>query len=164
MSAFFRIFALSLSLILSGCAGLGNRLPVNVNVVGVEPGQGEGMEGRFNVKLRVQNPNEQPIEYDGAYVELYVRGMRLASGVSNERGVVPRFGESVVTLPVTVPVSAMIRQAMGLAASGGNISRLDYEVKGKLSGSLFGGASFQSKGEIGLPSTTPAGTAGQASK
>jgi LEA14-like dessication related protein len=151
MIAIARILLLSVALILSACAGLGPRTPVNVNVVGVEPTQGAGMEGRFLVKLRVQNPNEQPIEFNGAYVELFVRGIRTASGVSDERGVVPRFGESLVTIPVTVPVSALVRQAMSLASASTPIAGIDYEVKGKLSGPLFGGANFQSKGEISLP-------------
>jgi hypothetical protein len=38
---------------------------------------------------------------------------------------------------------------MGL--SGGMPSTLEYEVKGRLSGPLFGGASFSRKGELAMP-------------
>lgn len=154
-SMLVRLCAALVALTLSACSGLTPRAPVNVDVVGVEPGQGQGMEGRFLVKLRVQNPTDKPIEYDGVYVELEVRGIRMASGVSDQRGSVPRFGESVVTVPVSVPLSAVLRQAMSLA--GGNVSRIDYAVKGQLNGPLFGGASFRSKGEFSLPAST-AGT------
>jgi LEA14-like dessication related protein len=112
------------------------------------------MEGRFLVRLRVQNPNEQPIEYDGVALELDVRGSRLASGVSDERGTVPRFGEAVIAVPVSVPATALVRQALGFAT--GDRSKVDYRLRGKLAGPAFGGMSFESSGEI----TLPAGLAG----
>jgi len=65
---------------LGACASPGPSDPVNVSVVGVEPVPGEAMEARFLLKLRVQNPNEQPIDYDGIYVEPDVGGSRLATG------------------------------------------------------------------------------------
>ena len=110
-------------------------------MVGVEPLPSQGMEGRFAVKLRVQNPNENPVEFDGVSVTLDIRGGRLASGVSDVRGTVPRFGETVITVPVTVPVTAMVRQALGFAT--GDRTRLDYELRGRLAGSGFGGVRFE---------------------
>ena len=134
---------------LAACASLTGREPLTVDVVGIEPLPSQGMEGRFAVKLRVQNPNETPVEFDGVSLTLDVRGTRLASGVSDVRGTVPRFGETVITVPVTVPLSAMLRQAMGLAS--GDRSRLDYELRGRLAGPGFGGVRFQSQGELALP-------------
>jgi LEA14-like dessication related protein len=107
------------------------------------------MEGRFLVKLRVQNPNEQALDYDGVSIELDVRGSRLATGVSDARGSVPRFGEAVLEVPVSVPVSAMVRQALGFAT--GDRSRVDYRVRGRLAGPGFGAVSFSSSGELTLP-------------
>jgi LEA14-like dessication related protein len=149
---------LALAALLSACAGLPFGQPLNVNVVGLEPLGGQGMEGRFLVKLRVQNPNEQAINYDGVSIELDVRGNRLASGVSDARGSVPRFGESVLEVPVSVPVSAMVRQALGFAT--GDRNRVDYRVRGRLAGAAFGGVSFSSSGEL----TLPAGLGGAASQ
>ena len=134
---------------LAACASLTGREPLTVDVVGVEPLPGQGMEGRFLVKLRVQNPNEAPVQFDGVSVRLDVRGQRLGSGVSNARGTVPRFGETVLAVPVTVPMSAMIRQAVGFIAGGG--TRLDYELRGRLAGPTFGGVGFSSTGELTLP-------------
>ena len=107
----------------AACASLGGREPLTVDVVGVEPLAGQGMEGRFLVKLRLQNPGETPVDFDGVSVSLDVRGSRLASGVGDVRGTVPRFGETVIAVPVTVPVGAMIRQALGFAS--GDRTRLD---------------------------------------
>jgi LEA14-like dessication related protein len=138
-----------LSTTLVGCAGLAPREPVNVSVVGLEPLPGQGMEGRFLVKLRVQNPNDRPIDYDGVSLELDLRGNRLATGVSDERGTVPRFGESIVQVPVSVPMTALVRQALGFAA--GERARTDYRVRGRLASTGFGGVSFSASGELTLP-------------
>jgi LEA14-like dessication related protein len=134
---------------LAACASLTGREPVSVDVVGLEPLSSQGMEGRFAVKLRVQNPNETAVDFDGVSVTLDVRGTRLASGVSDVRGTVPRFGETVITVPVTVPVTAMLRQALGFAS--GDRTRVDYELRGRLAGPRFGGVSFKSSGELTLP-------------
>jgi LEA14-like dessication related protein len=135
---------------LAACASLAGREPVTVDVVGLEPLPSQGMEGRLLVRLRVQNPNEAPVEFDGVSVTLDVRGSRLASGVSDVRGTVPRFGETVIAVPVTIPVAAMIRQAVGFASGDG--TRLDYELHGRLAASGFGGVRFNSAGELTLPS------------
>ena len=135
-----RPLAFLAALLLAACASLTGREPLTVDVVGLEPLPSQGMEGRFLVKLRVQNPNEAPIEFDGVSVRLDVRGQRLASGVSDARGTVPRFGETVIAVPVTVPVAAMVRQAIGLAT--GDRTRLDYELTGRLAGPGFGGVGF----------------------
>ena len=144
-----RRLALLALLPLAACATFGGREPVVVDVVGVEPLAGQGMEGRFLVKLRVQNPDTEPVQFDGVAITLDVRGNRFASGVSDVRGTVPRFGETVLSVPVTVPVSAMVAQALSLA--GGDRARLDYELRGRLAGPAFGGVSFRSTGELALP-------------
>ena len=148
---FSKTLLTALILCLAACAGIGMKEPINVDVVGLEPMRSDAMEARFLVKLRVQNPNDHPINFDGVYVELDVRGSRVASGVTSYSGDIPRFGETIVEIPVTVPFTALIRQAMSL--SGGMPATLDYEVKGRLSGPLFGGASFNRKGELAMPGT-----------
>ena len=135
--------------ILASCAGLGTREPVQVNVVGIDPLPGEGMEVRMAVKLRVQNPNDAALDYDGVSITLEVRGATFGTGVSGERGSVPRYGETVITVPVSVSAMAAVRQAIGIAT--GDRSRVDYVLRGRLSGAGFGGMRFESKGEIDLP-------------
>jgi LEA14-like dessication related protein len=140
---------------LSACASLGGREPVKVNVVAVEPLTGQGLELRFMVKLRVQNPNDAPVEFDGIAIDLDVRGTDFASGVSDQRGTVPRFGELVLSVPVTVSASSVIKQALSFALGGrdGNREKLSYQLRGKLAGSgaSFGGLRFTSSGEMDLP-------------
>jgi LEA14-like dessication related protein len=137
--------------LLAGCAGLGLGEPLNVNLVGIEPLEGQGMEARFTIKIRVQNPNDAPIEFDGMSIALDVRGERLATGVSDAKGVVPRFGETVLAVPVSVPASALIRQVLGFAT--GDRAKTDYRLRGTLSRPGFGSTRFESTGQIALPRT-----------
>jgi LEA14-like dessication related protein len=138
---------------LAGCAMLAPPQPPRVNVVGIDALPGEGMELRMALTLRLQNPNDVPLDFDGISLELDVRGSSFASGVSAVSGSVPRFGESLVTVPVSVSALTAVRQAIGLANSLAKAPRpmVDYALRGRLSGTGFGGLRFESKGEIELP-------------
>jgi LEA14-like dessication related protein len=144
--------------VLAACAGFLFPEPVQVSVVGMEPITGEGMEARFLLKLRVQNPNDRPVDFDGVSVELDVRGMRLASGVSDARGSVPRFGEQVITVPVSVPMTAVLRQLLGLANDASRLDglKVDYTLRGRLAGSGMGGVPFSARGELAMPGSRTA--------
>jgi LEA14-like dessication related protein len=134
----------------AGCASLQSLDPLRVTVAGVDPLQGEGMELRLLVKLRVQNPNDAPIDYNGIAVEMNVQGKTFATGVSDAHGSVPRFGEAVIEVPVSASVFRMVRQAIGLMKEGGT-DKISYELKGKLNGSGFGALRFRNSGEFELP-------------
>ncbi|MDX3905862.1 MAG: LEA type 2 family protein [Pigmentiphaga sp.] len=144
--ALVALFALAAA----GCAHLPGRDPLEVQVAGIEPLQGEGLEMRLAVKLRVQNPNDSVVDYDGAALELELNGRRFATGVSSERGSVPRFGETVLTVPVSVSAFNAIRQALGMADSA-RLDDIPYVVRGKLSGGVFGTTRFSDEGTLSLP-------------
>jgi len=137
------------AVMLASCALLGPREPIQVSVVDVESLPGEGLEMRMAVKLRIQNPNDAPIDFDGVSLSLDLRGTRFASGVSSERGTVPRYGEAVIIVPVSIPALAAIGQTLDIAAN--DRASLDYTLRGRLSGAGSGGARFESTGEITLP-------------
>jgi len=137
---------------LAGCAGMPAGDPLQVTVAGVEPMQGEGMELRMLVKLRVQNPNDTQVDYDGAYVKLTVQDKTFATGVSDARGTVPRFGEAVVAVPVTVSVLNVVRQFVGaMDDEAAPPDKVRYSLEGKLHGTGFSALRFKSQGEFTLP-------------
>ncbi|MCA4963745.1 LEA type 2 family protein [Pseudomonas sp. Y24-6] len=150
------IHAVILSLLmlsLSACALFPNRDPVNINVVGIEPLQGQDMEVRFALKIRVQNPNETPIDYNGVALDLEVNGQPLASGVSDQSGSIPRFSETVLTVPVSVSAFSVLRQTLGLSQTQ-TLNNLPYVLRGKLAAGLFGTMRFVDSGKLRLPGTT----------
>ena len=103
------------------------------------------------VKLRVQNPNDAALDYNGVALDVELRGLSFASGVSDEQGTVPRFGETVISVPVSVSAISVLRQALSFA--NGDRSNVGYAISGKMGGSLFGGARFKSTGQIDLPTS-----------
>lgn len=140
------------SLLLAGCASLVQREPVRINVVGLEPLPGEGMEMRFKVKLRVQNPNETAIDFDGLALDLDLNGRPFASGVSDRTGSVPRFGETLIEIPVSVSAIAVVRQALGVIEGvDGSRAEVPYTLRGRLAGGLLGGMRFSDSGTLKLP-------------
>jgi LEA14-like dessication related protein len=142
------------AMLLGACASLPNQDPLQVTVAGIESLPGEGMELRMLVKLRVQNPNQSPIDFSGVYVELDVQGKTFATGVSSESGTVPAFGEAVVAVPVTVSVLRMVRQVVGVL-DGQPVDKIRYEMSGKLSGGVFNTHRFGTSGEFELPRSAP---------
>ncbi|MDZ7599686.1 MAG: LEA type 2 family protein [Desulfobacterales bacterium] len=133
-----------------GCATLQDREAIQVIIAGVEPLQGEGLELRMLVKLRIQNPNDFPLDFNGVSVLMDVQGKRFATGVSDAGGSVPRFGETIVDVPVSISVFGIARQAFGIMTTEyrGNLA---YEMTGKLAGPAFNSIRFTSKGELTLP-------------
>lgn len=139
---------------LSGCAGLLLREPVKVTVADVTPLPSEGLEARFQITLRVQNPNDMAIRYDGLSVDLELAGLAFGSGVSNAKGEVPRYGESLIRVPVTVPFTSLLRQLFALPRRGGEREdAIDYRVKGRLGGVGLDGVRFDAGGQLTLPAS-----------
>ncbi|CAE6801163.1 LEA type 2 family protein [Paraburkholderia aspalathi] len=139
-----------ITLALNGCAGLFGGDPLRVSVAGIEPVDVQGLEMRFNVKLRVQNPNESAVNFDGVSLALELNGKPFASGVSDQSGTVPRFGETVVNVPLTVPAFAAVRQAFAFAGAAQS-GQIPYILRGKLAGGLTSTTRFVDQGTLSLP-------------
>ena len=150
-----RLLVLALPAVLAGCAALSGGDPPKVSLAGVESLSSEGMELRFTVKLRVQNPADAPLEIDGLSLNLAVRSMDFASGVSAVKTSVPRFGEAVLSVPVTVPATALLRQAWAMTGNR-EVRKIEFELSGRLGAGPFGGSRFATKGAIDWP---PGGSA-----
>lgn len=150
--SFLALLLTASMLALAGCAGMRGGDPVRLNVVGIEPMEGEGMEMRLAVRLRVQNPNDSAIDYDGISLELDLNNRPFATGVSPVRGSIPRFGETVLSVPVSVSAFTAMRQAWGMAGdmAGGRFDNIPYVLRGKLGGN-FGNARFLDRGTLSLP-------------
>lgn len=154
-----RLLALGVLTVLSlgGCAGWFGHDPLRVSVAGIEPLDSQGLEMRFNLKLRIQNPNEDTLNFDGVSVDLQLNGKAFASGVSDQHGTVPRYGETVVSVPLTVPAFTALRQAFSLAGSDTPPGQYPYILRGRLAGGLTGGTRFLDQGVLSLPGLGLAG-------
>ena len=83
----------------------------------------------------------------------------LATGVSDQRGTVPRFGETIVAVPLTVSTLRVVLGALEVIGGNKSIEKVNYRMQGKLDGVGWGSHKFQATGQLSLPgSGTPAGT------
>ncbi|HET7031539.1 MAG TPA: LEA type 2 family protein [Casimicrobiaceae bacterium] len=140
---------LGAALTLVGCASMPGRDPLQVTVSDIEPLPGEGLELRMLVKLRVQNPNDVPIEYNGAYVKLDVQDKTFATGVSDEHGTIPRYGEAIIGVRVTASMLRAAVNAFGIFSGQPN-DKISYKLEGKIDGPAFVSFRFKSQGEFSL--------------
>ena len=120
---------------------------MRVNVAGIEPIDSQGLEMRFNVKLRVQNPNDSTVSFNGVSLDLELNGKPFASGVSDQAGTVPRYGETVVNVPLTVPAFAAVRQAFAFADAAQS-GQIPYILRGKLAGGTDGHDALHRSGHL----------------
>lgn len=132
-----------------GCASFPNSDPLIVDVASIEPLPGEAMELNLAIRIRVQNPNDVAVGYTGAALWLDLNGRRLASGVTDEIGSVPRYGQAVFTIPVTISAFNMARQVIGFV-NDESPNEVRYRVRGKLEGGLFGTRRFSDEGTFNL--------------
>lgn len=145
----------ALLLVLTACAVLPQRDPLIIDVAGIEQVPGEGMELNLAVRIRVQNPNDTAVRYDGVALTLDINGRTLASGISDDVGTVPRYGQKVFTIPMTISAFNMARQVMG-AMNAEDPTEVRYELRGKLEGGVFGTRRFEDRGMLRLaPSKVP---------
>lgn len=137
MNRLFAVLLLINVAFISGCATLPDSDSPSVRVVGLDPLPSEGLEVRFALKLRVQNPNENALAYDGLSVKLDLDGRGLASGVSNTTGEIPRFSDAVLTVPVSISAFGVVRQLLALTEKNeGAGSLLNQPIEYKLNGKL----------------------------
>jgi LEA14-like dessication related protein len=141
---------LIVALALAGCAGMEPREPLQVSVADIESLPGEGLEFRMKVSLRIQNPNDSPVDYVGVYVKLLVQDKTFATGVSDQHGSIGPYGESVISVPMTLSALRMAIYAVGMLDAN-PVDKIHYNLEGKLDGPAFGSTRFQAQGELALP-------------
>jgi LEA14-like dessication related protein len=143
--------AMAVAGIVGGCAAFPVADPVQVTLADIDSMPSEGLEMRMLVRLRVQNPNDTPVQYDGVYLKLDVLDRTFATGVSDERGTIPRYGEAIVAIPVTVSMLRVAGNVIGMLEGGLPPDRVNYKLEGKLNAPGFGSTHFNAQGEIAMP-------------
>ena len=121
----------SLALLLHGCSGMPPGIdPPTVVLSDFGIAGGSFFEQQFNLKLRVQNPNDQEIRIDGVAFTLEVNDAPFANGVGNQMVTVGRFASATVAVDGYSSTGGLIRQA-GRFMQGGDRA-LRYRLKGTL--------------------------------
>ncbi len=153
----FACFYVVMVMIIGGCAAFQPADPLDVTVAGIESLPSEGLELRMSVRLRIQNPNDRQIDYDGLSVRLIVLEKTFATGVSDQRGTIPRFGTEVIPVAVTISPLRVAWNTVGFLINDNRSDKVHYELEGKINRVGFGSMGFRTDGELRLP--VPSSTA-----
>lgn len=129
-----RALLLSLAAVfLAGCATLQPELdPPRISIENFRNLPGEGSGPRFEVDLRIQNPNEQSLDISGIAYDIALQDVDLISGVSNQVPVIEGYSEETVTLASSLNTIQLVRFLAGLGTGERTLDRLEYRVSVKV--------------------------------
>jgi len=143
------LLALPCVVFLYACTALSMQEPLSVTIADLKPIEVGLLEQRYALKVRVLNPNDIEIAFDGVVFDLEVNDVAFAKGVSNQKSVIPRFGEAVIDVQAVSGLQNILMQINELLK--GERTTLTYRIKGRLHTGGFGYTRFDSSGEIALP-------------
>ena len=134
--------------LLAGCAGMqfGLASP-DVSVVNIRLLDGNLLEQRFLLTLRVINPNNVDIAVEGLTFTVDLNDQPFAKGVSNQATVIPRLGDGTIDVTATTGLASFLRQFRDLRKIQ---DRVEYRLKGRLVTGRFGGINFDRTGQVSL--------------
>ena len=118
-------------LALSGCASLIPEIdPPKVSLESLTPLPASGGAPRFEIKLRIANPNNQTFDVAGISYAVEIQGKELISGVSNDVPVLKPYAEEVVVLEGGLQLFQLLRLLTSLGKETGD--SLDYRFTAKI--------------------------------
>ena len=118
---------------LTGCASLAPQMdPPKVTLDSFKslPAAEGGGGPRFEIKLRIQNPNEQTLDISGISYSVELLGRELISGVSNDVPKIEGYSEGVVTLDASLQLFQMLKLLASLGQNQGDA--LEYRLSAKI--------------------------------
>ena len=126
----YSLWALML-LFVTGCASLGPDIdPPKVSLESFRPLPTNGGAPRFEIKLRIANPNNQRFDIAGISYGVEIQGKELISGVTNDVPVLEAYSEEVVTLEAGLQLFQMLRLLTSLGKE--TSDSLDYRFSAKI--------------------------------
>lgn len=120
-----RLIALPLLLLGAACTST-QPIPPQVFISDLRLLDSSVFEQRFQIDLRIGNPNDFALPLDGLTFDLDVNGADFASGFSNQSVTVPRLGEAVLSVTASTTLVDLVQQMVLLAERGD----LTYRVHG----------------------------------
>ena len=120
-----------MGVLLSGCASLqtGFEKP-QVNLTALRPLPSNGFEQRFEVQLRVVNPNSRALPIKGMSYSLFINDIELATGVSGDIPTIGAYQEVELTLPVSTQIISVLRLVSDVVSSGRD--SVDYNLEARI--------------------------------
>lgn len=138
------------AIILAACSTIPRDFETpKVSIANIVPKDVTFLEQRFDVQLRIQNPNNFDLGINGVRFDIDLNQKEFGHGLSGAKITVLRFGSETLTGEVITGLGSILRQAEGFNTAGGKVQ---YRLKGKAfaeSPSSFV-IPFEDSGEIDL--------------
>ncbi len=146
MRKLFFVTVLILIVTLTGCITAQSVKAPRIALGKVRLLDSTGLTQRLEVELLVANPNDFDIPLTGLQFVMQMNGLDFANGLSNARVTLPRLGEAVVPVTVTVSILAVLQQVRAVSESTG----LEYKITGEvfIDHALVGKVPFEKSGKL----------------
>ena len=146
---------IALVLLPLGCAAFRQSMErPRINIANIMPRDIKVFEQVFDLELRIQNPNNTPLEVHGLAFELELNGKRFATGVSNQSLVIDRLSSDVIHVEAITTLVGVLRQIAEYQET--PTPRVGYRIMGSIySGSSNVKLRFDDYGEIKIPIEPP---------
>jgi LEA14-like dessication related protein len=126
-----RFVVVCLLAFIGGCASLYSELdPPKVSIESVKSLPSEGIGPRFQIKLRVMNPNKQDLDIAGISYVIEILDRELVSGVTSDVPLISAYSEEVVTLNAGINMFQFLRLLSVLGKT--NTDALNYSFSAKI--------------------------------
>jgi LEA14-like dessication related protein len=152
----FRVWAVLLTMVVTACSTMPKDFEApKFSVANIAPKDVAIFEQRFDVQLRIQNPNNFDLGINGIRFEIYLNEKEFGNGMSGQSLTIPRFGSDVITAEVITGIGSFLRQMQGMSSSA---TKLRYRLKGKAFAEAPSSFTipFDETGEVDLNSAIPA--------
>jgi LEA14-like dessication related protein len=119
------------ALFAAGCAAIVPKLETpKLEVVAVELLDAQFTQQRFNVTMRVQNPNDRELPIRGLSYSMQLAGEEFGTGQSDKAFTVPALGEAEFTMTVTTNLATSLLKILPKLEK--SPQSLDYRLTGRV--------------------------------
>jgi LEA14-like dessication related protein len=112
---------------LLGCASV-DLEPPSLTLVDLRPAEATLFETTLSVKLRISNPNPEPLTFEGASFKLTLDGRKIGRGSTAETVTVNRLGSEVIEATFHISNASLLLRLKEIL----EVQTVAYAVTGKL--------------------------------
>ena len=117
-------FLLLTTLVLASCATFRHREGVDVSLVRIQLGESTLLETTMNVTIRIANEAPEPFIVEGGVHKLYLNGLYVGEGLSNQILEIPRLESVTQAVTMHLQNLRLLTRIRGILES----ERVDYRI------------------------------------
>ena len=138
------------SVLAGGCSSFAPKLePPAVELVSVDLAEAKFRRQRFDIVLRLTNPNDRDIPVKSLDYQIRLAGSDFATGRSTREFTLPAYGEADLQAQLSTDLVKSVFQMLRWMED--SPKELDYEVQGRIdTGGWFGAIPFSESGQVAL--------------